>query len=59
MKLPVLGFSISFKQKMILPYFVYRRTVRRKTKRVTPLIEEKYDEIYLICEKGNKVTVKY
>lgn len=39
----------------ILPYFVYRRTVRRKTKRVTPLIEEKYDEIYLICEKGNKL----
>ena len=39
----------------ILPYFVYRREVRKQTKRIVPLIEEKYDEIYLICEKGNKL----
>lgn len=39
----------------ILPYFVYRKTVRQQTEKITPLIEEKYDEIYEICEKGNKL----
>lgn len=40
----------------ILPYFLYKRTVRRQTEKLTPLIEKKYDEIYEICEKGNKLT---
>lgn len=39
----------------ILPYFVYRRIVRKKTQKVELLIEEKYDEIYGICEKGHKL----
>lgn len=39
----------------ILPYFVYRRVLARQTEKVMPLIEEKYDEIYAICEKGNKL----
>lgn len=39
----------------ILPYFVYRRVVEKQTDKLTPLIEEKYDEIYEICEKGNKL----
>ncbi|HJB82197.1 MAG TPA: hypothetical protein H9711_03500 [Candidatus Mediterraneibacter intestinavium] len=39
----------------ILPYFLYRAGVRRQTEKITPLIEEKYDEIYEICEKGNKL----
>ena len=39
----------------IFPYFLYKRIVRKQTERVTPLIEEKYDEIYEICEKGNKL----
>lgn len=39
----------------ILPYFAYKRVVERRTEKVTPLIEEKYDEIYAICEKGNKL----
>ena len=39
----------------ILPYFAYTRVVERRTAKVTPLIEEKYDEIYAICEKGNKL----
>lgn len=39
----------------ILPYFVYKREVGRRTEKVTPLIEEKYDEIYEICEKGNRL----
>ena len=39
----------------IFPYFVYKKTVRKQTEKLTPLIEEKYDEIYEICEKGNKL----
>ena len=39
----------------ILPCFLYKRGVRKQTEKITPLIEEKYDEIYEICEKGNKL----
>ncbi len=38
-----------------LPYFLYKVGVKKQTDRITPLIEEKYDEIYEICEKGNKL----
>lgn len=38
----------------IIPYFLYRRVVRKQTEKLEPLIEQKYDEIYEICEKGNK-----
>jgi len=37
----------------VAPYFVYRIIVRKRTKIVNPLIEDIYDEIYEICEKGN------
>ena len=39
----------------ILPYFVYKKVKEEKIKRVTPYIEEKYDEIYEICEKGHSL----
>ena len=39
----------------VMPYFLYKAGVRRQTERITPLIEAKYDEIYEICEKGNKL----
>lgn len=39
----------------ILPYYVYRRVVGNRIEKVTPLIEEKYDEIYEICRKGNRL----
>lgn len=39
----------------IFPYFLYKKIVGKQTERLTPLIEEKYDEIYAICEKGNKL----
>lgn len=39
----------------ILPYFVYKRVLGKQTEKVVPLIEEKYEEIYSICEKGNKL----
>lgn len=39
----------------ILPYFVYKAIVRRKTEAANLLIDQKYDEIYEICEKGSKL----
>ncbi len=39
----------------ILPYFVYHKVARTRTRKLTGMIEEKYDEIYEICEKGNKL----
>jgi len=39
----------------IAPYFLYKRELGKQKVRVTPLIEEKYDEIYEICEKGNRL----
>ena len=39
----------------IIPYFLYRRVTRKQTQKLTPLIDQKYDEIYEICEKGNKL----
>ena len=38
----------------ILPYFLYRAMVRRKTAQIEPLIEQKYDEINDICRKGSR-----
>ena len=39
----------------ILPYFIYRKTAAEETEKMNRLIEEKYDEIYAICEKGNRL----
>ena len=39
----------------IFPYFLYKKVTARQTEKITPLIEAKYDEIYEICEKGNKL----
>lgn len=39
----------------IFPYFIYRRIVVKQTEKMNVLIEIKYDEIYEICEKGNKL----
>lgn len=39
----------------ILPWFLYRWLVRRRTLRLSPIIERKYDELYEVCEKGNKL----
>lgn len=39
----------------IFPYFLYRKIAGRQTEKITLLIEAKYDEIYEICEKGNKL----
>ncbi len=39
----------------ILPYFIYRKTAAEETEKMNRLIEEKYDEIYAICEKGSRL----
>lgn len=39
----------------IVPYFLYKKIAGKQTERIVPLIEAKYDEIYEICEKGNKL----
>lgn len=39
----------------IFPIFLYRKIVAKQIEKVTSLIEEKYDEIYEICEKGSRL----
>lgn len=39
----------------ILPCFIHRRIVRKSSQKIQPMIEAKYEEIYEICEKGNKL----
>lgn len=39
----------------ILPYFVYRKIVKKKTKLIQPLMEQKHEEIYEVCRKGNRL----
>lgn len=39
----------------ILPRFLYRYVVRKKTQIMGPLIEDKLDEMYVICEKGSRL----
>ncbi len=41
----------------ILPYFLYRALLRKKSAKVSPLIEDKYEEIYEICEKGSDLLI--
>lgn len=37
----------------ILPYFLYKREREKQTQKLNPLIEQKKDELYKICEKGH------
>lgn len=37
----------------ISPAFLYRRLCERAARRVTPFIEQKYDEVCALCEKGH------
>ena len=38
-----------------LPYFMYNSTYAKRTAKVTPLIDSKYDEIYDICERASSL----
>ena len=37
----------------IVPYFCYVAIRKKKTSKVNPFIDQKYDEIYTVCEKAN------
>lgn len=37
------------------PYFLYQFLVKKRTEVVAPLIEQKYDEIYELCQKGSEL----
>lgn len=39
----------------VLPYFLYQKLAAKRSKVVAELVEQKYDEIYEICEQGNKL----
>lgn len=39
----------------ILPYFAFKKLAAKRTKVVMELMEQKYDEIYEICEQGNRL----
>lgn len=41
----------------ILPWFLYQKLVARRSKMIAGLVEQKYDEIYEICEKGNQLLI--
>ncbi|MDR3894493.1 MAG: hypothetical protein Q3Y17_17860 [Blautia sp.] len=41
----------------VLPYLLYRGIIKKKTVQVTPLIDQKYDELYAVCEKANGLLV--
>jgi hypothetical protein len=42
----------------IIPYFGYLRIQRRKIEQVMPLIDQKYDKIYEVCEKAHNLLNK-
>lgn len=39
-----------------IPYYLYRFLTKKRIAEVTPLIEQKYDEIHEICEKGRALS---
>ncbi|NLO84185.1 MAG: DUF2207 domain-containing protein [Clostridiales bacterium] len=39
----------------ILPYLLFQKMTNSRTEKVAPLIEDKYDEMYAIVEKGNRL----
>ena len=39
----------------IIPYFCYLTIYKKKSNQVAPLIDQKYDEIYEVCEKANSL----
>lgn len=36
-----------------LPYLCYRKINQKKTEEIMPLIDQKYDELYAVCEKAS------
>lgn len=38
-----------------LPYLIYKKLAAKRSRVVSGLVEQKYDEIYEICEQGSKL----
>ncbi|WP_303871081.1 hypothetical protein [Acetobacterium wieringae] len=38
-----------------LPYFLYKKNVKKRTEQVNPMIESNYDVIYEACEKASQL----
>ena len=38
-----------------LPYFLFKKQMQKSEEKIAPQIEQKYDEIYEICEKGSSL----
>jgi len=41
----------------IFPYFLYRFTYEKKASELTPLVDDKYEEIYGVCERANSLSI--
>lgn len=39
----------------VIPYFCYIAIRKKKSDQLDPLIDKKYDEIYAVCEKANRI----
>lgn len=39
----------------IIPYFLYKSVYAKRTAAVTPIIENKYDELYEVCERASNL----
>ncbi|MNC67295.1 hypothetical protein D3C75_1177780 [compost metagenome] len=42
----------------IIPYFLFSSISKKKTNKVAPLIDQKFDKIYEVCEKANALLGK-
>ena len=40
-----------------VPYFVYQKQTEKKTAKVSPELDKKYDELYDVCEKAHALLV--
>lgn len=49
---PCIILAISAFIGWVLPYLLYRGIIKKKMVQVTPLIDQKYDELYAVCEKN-------
>lgn len=39
----------------VVPYLIFRNVSGKRTEAVNPLIDQKYDELYAVCEKANEL----
>lgn len=52
---PSIFFAVPGFVGWIIPYLLYCKIQKKKTAQVEPLIDQKHDEIYQVCERANKL----